>query len=424
MSHPPPGLTHRRRSRMPRPPRPARRALTALTAWLTLAAAPSVLAAQGGTAAREVPGAGDDFARARRTFLANRVDEAYALLAAAVRARPDDAARHAWYADAARRLGEVTTARAEASEAVRLDACQSVAHEVLGMLWDPQFNRDGATSTDSARAHYERAVACDPRNGSSWMHLWGQALRRNDAPGERRALAGLERSAMIPSAWTAHARWVLTTLPKDAIAISAGDIDTYPPVMLQALQRLRPDVAIVNRSLFNVPEVARTLVARHRLPLPKGLTADSLADAAERIIAFWRVEAAAGRLGRPLAVLHSNGEPGPGPGTALLAGPFWLVTPGPARIDVRAVEEALRVAGRLDWSGPSVAPHDRSPLRQAAQGAPAMMVGYLVAFEAQALGRQTPGREPWLRDFFTRAGTADASAQSVWQWIRQFPAGP
>ena len=56
--------------------------------------------------------------------------------------------------------------------------------------------------------------------------------------------------------------------PKDAIILTNGDNDTYPPLACQAMMGLRPDVTIINLSLLNT----RWYIKHHRANgIPIGL---------------------------------------------------------------------------------------------------------------------------------------------------------
>jgi hypothetical protein len=56
---------------------------------------------------------------------------------------------------------------------------------------------------------------------------------------------------------------LLSGLPRDAILITSGDNDTFPPWYTQAVAGVRPDVQVVNRSLANVFWYVDQIVARN-----------------------------------------------------------------------------------------------------------------------------------------------------------------
>jgi hypothetical protein len=73
--------------------------------------------------------------------------------------------------------------------------------------------------------------------------------RRQEADGELRTLLD---GGHIPEPLADFAYNLLVGLEPDAILLTNGDNDTYPPLALQAARAFRPDVAVVNLSLLNV----------------------------------------------------------------------------------------------------------------------------------------------------------------------------
>jgi hypothetical protein len=80
-------------------------------------------------------------------------------------------------------------------------------------------------------------------------------------------------TSQLAANWTAHdasrryfardfASNLLAGLPRDAILITSGDNDTFPAWYLQAVEGVRPDVQIVNRSLANAFWYVDQIVAR------------------------------------------------------------------------------------------------------------------------------------------------------------------
>ncbi len=364
----------------------------------------------------------DTFSLARRTYLANQIAAALPLFAAAVRQAPTDPVRRAWYADAARRSDDRRTGLREAREALRLEPCQAMAHEVLAAIFNPQFSHvegvDGVNA-DSTWTHLQDAARCDPHDGHPWLSLWTESMRRGDTTTTRLALRRLVDTRFFAAPWMTHGRWVLSSLPERAIAIAGGDIDTYPAVALQATDGLRADVAFVNHNLLNLPWYVERLRAEHGVPLPPAR--DTAGLASDRIVAFWRREAASGRLGRPLAILHSAGVEyaTSGAGQLVLAGPYWLVAPPGPAIDPALVEASYVIADGLSWEGPIISPTDRSPVRQAYAMHPARMVGYLAGFEAEQLGARFPAdRVAWIERFFAKHRLPESESKPVLDWLK------
>jgi hypothetical protein len=56
---------------------------------------------------------------------------------------------------------------------------------------------------------------------------------------------------------------MLVGLPQNAVLITGGDNDTFPPLALQAGMDFRKDVIIVNRSLLNLPSYANAVFKRY-----------------------------------------------------------------------------------------------------------------------------------------------------------------
>lgn len=56
---------------------------------------------------------------------------------------------------------------------------------------------------------------------------------------------------------------LLVGLPQDAVLITGGDNDTFPPLALQAGMDFRTDVIVLNRSLLNLPSYCKALFDAH-----------------------------------------------------------------------------------------------------------------------------------------------------------------
>jgi len=144
--------------------------------------------------------------------------------------------------------------------------------------------------------HYRQAVALEPDNVRA-LDLYGCHLRNKGTPEERtRGLEMLERAKDLDptygeilfslySAYCCEGRLedagfiaadiyrrqiisvplqdfgynLLAGLPENAVIITNGDNDTYPPIALQAGLDFRSDVTILNRSLLQCKEYALAL---------------------------------------------------------------------------------------------------------------------------------------------------------------------
>ena len=370
-------------------------------ATLCLTFAPEIAAAQSRSSARA-----DTMQLAVQAFMQNHVAEALPLFIVASRQLPRNACRHAWVAEAARRTGDFDLAVIESRRAIELKNCQSFAHTTLAALYNPQYSTWDGASSDSTWAHLMAAVRADSSDGNAWMTIWAEAQHHGDAALEQRALQRLVATGFLTGPWMNHARWVLESAPPRAILLANGDIDTYPPLAAQVVSGIRSDVAVVNMPMLDLPWYVELIHRRYGVPLPQpGTTLNGRAS--DAIIEHWRKHAAAGTLGRPLAVLLTAGVEGAqtGSGKPQLAGPFWLITGKAARPDTVRLTAAYARAKALDWRGPAISTDDRSPVRQAAAMNPAVIVAYVAVQEAIE-GISAPAaraRLAWAEDILARA---------------------
>jgi hypothetical protein len=334
-------------------------------------------------AAQSRPVQADTMQLAVNAFMENRVGDALPLFVAASRQLPRHGCRHAWVAESARRVGNFALAMAESRRALELKSCDSFAHTTLAALYNPQYSTWAGTNSDSTWAHLQAAVRADSTDGNAWMTLWVEAQQHGDLALEQRALRRLAETGFLTRSWMAHARWVLESMPPRAIMLAAGDIDTYPPAAAQVVSGTRRDVVVVNMPMLDLPWYAELLHRRYGVPLPPGAAGPN-GHGSEAIIEYWRQQAAAGTLGRPLAVLLTAGPEAAqaGSGKPHLAGPFWLITGAAARPDTMKLAAAYASAKTLDLRGPAVATDDRSPVRQSAATHPAVIVAYVAVQEA------------------------------------------
>jgi hypothetical protein len=118
------------------------------------------------------------------------------------------------------------------------------------------------SSLDEAIAFGMRALERAPDWPDPHFALWTHCVlagRPAEAEGHLLALA---RTHAFPAPLVDFAYNLLASADPSATLFTNGDNDTYPPLMLQALRGLRPDVAIVNLSLLNVPAYARSVWTR------------------------------------------------------------------------------------------------------------------------------------------------------------------
>lgn len=103
----------------------------------------------------------------------------------------------------------------------------------------------------AARRLLLEAVAADPAFADTYYMLWMVNLHEGDRAGADEALRTLIRLGDIGRPVADFAYNMLASAPQNAIVLTNGDNDTYPPLALQATTGMRKDVAIVNLSLLN-----------------------------------------------------------------------------------------------------------------------------------------------------------------------------
>jgi hypothetical protein len=309
----------------------------------------------------------------------NKLDQALPLLGKMAKEQPSDAEVHAWLAETLRRLGKKAEAVSAARDALAIDPRSSFAHTVIADAMDPVFGLWPGANADSTWSHLHAAIACDSTDGNAWLLMWGEAMRRNDAPLAAQSLRRLHETGFLAPAALSYGRWMLSGLPPNAILLTNGDMDTYPPCALQASQGYRTDVIVVNRSLLNTTWYARFLRDHAALPLPfddAALAAlepvpsegGGLLTVSDRICRAWLEQRAAGTLARPL-VFSSTVDPDflkLAGGNVRYGGAVLLCCdPGQASApDTAAVLAALTAVSPEAFFGPWVSERDRSPIRR------------------------------------------------------------
>ena len=337
-----------------------------------------------------------DFARAQTFYFQNNLQKALPLFERTAQDAPAKVEYQNWLAETQRRIGQMDQAVQTARRALRLSRCNSFTYAILGAAFSPQYSNWDLASYDSTWAFLRKAVDCDGKDGNAWLLLWGEALRREDVPLAQRSLRSLITTGFLTRPNLELARWVLNTAPPRAIVVTAGDIDTYPPLALQITDHLRPDVAIVNAPMLDLPWYLLRTSRIEAVPLPipldslaalsaRGIVTGELKDSA---LALWRRQAVLGTLGRPLVYALSNGEPEArkGAGYLRLSGAAWLITSDSATgVDTATVWSALAGLDASRWKGTTLSPQDRSAVRRAAQIPAPLYVMYVSALYGRAM---------------------------------------
>jgi hypothetical protein len=257
-----------------------------------------------------IPGAArpDELSKGIELFYQRRFPDAILRFEKAC-VRGHDGEACAWLAEALRREGRREAADSAARVALRRDPCNAFAHAVIGDNSNPQYGDWAGADADSAWAHVLQAVACDSTDGNAWLSVWLEAMRRDDRERELRAYRRLVGDRFLMPPILAYGRWLLGGLPEHSLMLVNGDMDTYPVLALQALEGLRPDVAVVNVSLLELDWYRRVVRDRYQVPMPFGAQAlDDLGydpkgawiGASIQVENGWRDMMRTGILGRPL----------------------------------------------------------------------------------------------------------------------------
>lgn len=155
-------------------------------------------------------------------------------------------------AKAARYAGDdCTEAAAHARRAIQIAPDYADAHAALVYACCELYCAGcGMDMKESAR-ELEKALELDPSDAEPNFTLWVMRLSQGDLAGSEECLRALLSGGQIPEPVLDFGYNLLIGLEPNAILITNGDNDTYPPLALQAGRGLRPDVAVVNLSLLN-----------------------------------------------------------------------------------------------------------------------------------------------------------------------------
>lgn len=289
----------------------------------------------------------------------------------------------AYLAESARRLDGPGEAVLVARRALALSPRHAFAHCVLSDAYDSKAGDWPGANEDSSWAHALQAVECDSSDGNAWMGIVLEAKRRDRRDMEQRSLTRLSQSGFFTPAVLAYARWIVRDLPDSVVLLTNGDMDTYPIWVNQTIDRLRPDVAVVNYSLLNLHWYARHVRDRLRVPVTQS---DAALDAlltewrasdwqgtspAKEIVKGWLDAQRSGSLRRPLAfavTVPVESLPAESASRLTLVGPAWICTADTVRSDVN-VESVAKSLARIraaDFQGPFFSERDRSPVRRGA----------------------------------------------------------
>jgi tetratricopeptide (TPR) repeat protein len=284
-----------------------------------------------------------------------------------------------WLAETYRRLGRKGDAVRTARLALGSDPCNSFAHTVLAEAMNPVVGGWEESNSDSTWVHLMKAVECDSTDGNPWLLVWGESIRRGDPEMLRKSLEALVHSRFLTKAALAYGRWMLRALPPNAILLTNGDMDTYPPCAVQEVEGFRKDVVVVNRGTLNTVWYARFIRDREGVMLPfsdaelERLSAyrdsrGAVQTPSDQIFSRWVDQKSSGSFGRPLAITVTVDEGFYSDIKSHLrfGGPFWLWQEAPSdrAPDMALMKASLEGQQPDDFSGPWVSDRDRSPIRR------------------------------------------------------------
>jgi hypothetical protein len=262
--------------------------------------------------------------------------------------------------------------------ALELEPCNSFA---LTVMADASVPEPGATDPASSQVswdHLMAAIECDSTFGSAWVSLWGIAIRRGETEMFHTSLRKMVETGFLTPAALSFGRWLLRTLPENAVLITNGDMDTFPAMAVQETEGFRTDVTVVERGLLNLPWGLRFYRDHGGVPLPfKDTELDrlrptkdergKLQNVADRVFREWVLAIRLGSYPRPTALavtvygsFYADYEQ-----YLQYAGPYHLIHPAPPPNprNVKALRRCLEGIGENDFVGPWVSQQDYSPIR-------------------------------------------------------------
>jgi hypothetical protein len=320
-----------------------------------------------------------DFAEGLSLYRQNALEDARSVFARLAEEEPSNVQVLAYLAETYRRTGASELAVETARRALAIDSCNAFAHCVLAEAMDPLVRQWSGANADSSWAHLLKAAECDPENGTPWLMIWGQSIHRGQGEMTAKAARRMIETGFFADALLSYTRWVLRSLPPEAILLTNGDMDTYPVAAVQEVEGLRTDVVMVNRGTLNELWYARYIRDAKGVPLPytdselEGLSAREGTgvigvSSAEEIVAGWIRMLQDGRLSRPVTFASTIPE------TYMdrfkkplqFCGAYTVVRAEEVdRPDVKAIEAGLSQFAPEDFFGLWVSDQDRSPARAA-----------------------------------------------------------
>jgi hypothetical protein len=320
----------------------------------------------------------------------NRLEAAESLLESVVLLEPENDEAMLWLGETMVRLRVPASARTLARRVLDRRPCSSWAHTIVAEASSPQYMDWRGANYDTVWVHLRAATRCDSTDGNAWLGTVFAAARRGDSALYTSSLQRLVSTGFLTSSAFAYQRWLLRQLPDSAMLITAGDLDAYPALALQATEGLRPDVIVIATPLLNEPWYVRRLRDQGHLlfPLPEDLPLDSLRDAyrpfmdttahravylSDFILAVWRRAEMHGALPRRVVIAASVGDSAlhnvRGGGAFALAGGYYIPihSADTSAVDTARLRRNLGAVDGRALGGPVTTPADRGSILSALQ---------------------------------------------------------
>ena len=145
-------------------------------------------------------------------------------------------------------------------KAVEADSQYARALDLYGChLWHNGNDED----KKRALTLLERARAIDPGYGESLYSLYSVYCCTKRLDDADKVARDIFARGIIPQPLQDFGYNLLAGLPENAVLITNGDNDTYPPISLQAGMGFRDDVVILNQSLLGCLDYAEALEERY-----------------------------------------------------------------------------------------------------------------------------------------------------------------
>jgi len=309
----------------------------------------------------------------------NKLEQALPLFKYLVAHDIDNPEKCVWLAETYRRLGKKEEAMKTARRALVLDPRSSFAHTIIAEASNPVVGEWPQANSDTTWVHLMKAIECDSTDGHPWLLIFGEAMHRGEPEMMRRSLRSLMGSGFLTKAALAYGRWMLRALPENAILLTNGDMDTYPPCAVQEVEGFRKDVVIVNRGTLETKWHARFIRDYTGVSLPVDdawleqfkayrNSQGNLVTLSDEIFRKWIEQKSKGSFHRPIAVAVTVEERywSEIKNNMRFAGAFlqWQDTPVAKTVDTASMLKSLEGVSPDSFTGHWVSERDRSPIRR------------------------------------------------------------